>query len=95
MVTRQFSPRSRIYVDFCKPHGIWFDHLELQAAVRFVQRHPNAVMAWSARRTARSVQNAAPAAKSTPTIITMRGVNTGARPSAVRDLAKPARTPQA
>jgi hypothetical protein len=33
----QFAKGSHVIVDVCKPHGTWFDKLELQRAVQFVR----------------------------------------------------------
>ena len=37
MDRRTVAPRSRILVDFCKPHGMWFDQGEFEALSAFVE----------------------------------------------------------
>lgn len=37
MTRRNFGLRSGIIVDICPGHGVWFDHGELEAVMRFVR----------------------------------------------------------
>lgn len=37
MNQKNFAGCSGIVIDLCKPHGIWFDHLELQRIVNFIK----------------------------------------------------------
>ena len=37
MARRNYARRSGVIVDFCDPHGLWFDHDELRRVVEFVR----------------------------------------------------------
>ena len=37
MNRRNYARRSGVIVDFCAPHGLWFDHEELRGVVEFVR----------------------------------------------------------
>ena len=37
MARRNYARRSGVIVDFCEPHGMWFDHDELRKVVEFVR----------------------------------------------------------
>ena len=37
MARRNYARRSGVIVDFCEPHGLWFDHDELRRVVEFIR----------------------------------------------------------
>jgi Zn-finger nucleic acid-binding protein len=37
MIRRRFAQKAPIVIDFCRKHGVWFDHKELTAAIDFAE----------------------------------------------------------